>query len=144
MKRETHSYYRVGLFWAEEETDSGFKSVDRWDRLDDVPSGHYQRSVEGWVILVNGLNPEVMEEDLTDAFSEFGRIKDLRLPLDHQSGYIKGYALILYEHYTEALGAVQQMHGNTFMDMILQCDFVFVKVPKEDAYGYGRRYPRRT
>lgn len=46
-------------------------------------------AVEGWVIFVSNLNEEVSEEDVQDKFADFGKVKDVRLNLDHRSGYVK-------------------------------------------------------
>lgn len=51
-------------------------------------------AIEGWIIIVANLDPEVMEDDVYDAFSDFGQIKSLHLNYDRRTGMAKGYALI--------------------------------------------------
>lgn len=45
--------------------------------------------MEGWVIFVAGLNEEVTEEEVEDKFADFGKIREVRMNLDHQTGYVK-------------------------------------------------------
>ncbi len=45
--------------------------------------------MEGWVIFVTGLNEEVNEEDVEDKFNDFGKVREVRMNLDHRTGYVK-------------------------------------------------------
>ncbi len=77
------------------------------------------------MIFVTNLQEELSEEDLYDKFADFGPIKDIKMPLDHRTGYVKGYALIEFGSYEEAKAAVDNMTGSVLSELEIKCNFAF-------------------
>ncbi|KAM7480806.1 hypothetical protein LguiB_005389 [Lonicera macranthoides] len=102
-----------GRGFREETTDAerNNRMSGRFDSLDSEGGPGPERSIEGWIILVTGIHEEAQEDDIQNAFGDFGEMKNLHLNLDRRTGFVKGYALIEYEHFEEAEKAISVMDG---------------------------------
>ncbi|KAG6622266.1 rna-binding protein 8a-like [Phytophthora cinnamomi] len=73
------------------------------------------RSVEGWILL--------------------------HLHLDRRSGFVKGYALVEFEHFEDAKAAMERLDGQEILGSTIHVDWAFRK-EAADRRG-GRRANRR-
>merc|ERR1711970_1464806 len=85
------------------------------------------RSIEGWVIIVSGVHEEAQEDDVFEAFAEYGDIKNLHLNLDRRTGFVKGYAFIEYEDKKDAESAIKKMNGETLLDSKILVNWAFYR-----------------
>ncbi|KAJ2795920.1 RNA-binding protein 8A [Coemansia furcata] len=101
-----------------------------------------QRSVEGWVIVATGVHEEAREEDLRDMFSDYGKVRNLHLILDRQTGYAKGYALIEYALQSEAEQAIRGASNKKLLGKPLTVDFAFIKDGSDQSRRPHLQKPR--
>ena len=88
------------------------------------------KSVEGWIVFVWDVHEEAQEEDILDAFGEYGDVRNIHVNLDRRTGFVKGYVLIEYAERKEADAAIKAMNGADMLGQTLGCDFAFREGPR--------------
>ena len=88
------------------------------------------KSVEGWIVFVWNVHEEAQEEDILDAFGEYGDVRNIHVNLDRRTGFVKGYVLIEYAERKEADAAIKAMNGADMRGQTLGCDFAFREGPR--------------
>jgi len=78
-------------------------------------------------IFVGSLPPEATEESVTTLFSEFGKVRSIRLVTDVFSGRCKGFGFLEMEGH-EARAAIAALDGKMFGDKNLKVRYEEAKV----------------
>ncbi len=87
-------------------------------------------------LYVGNLLFNVSENDLRNAFEQFGQVTEVRLIMDKFSGKSKGFGFIEMPSKDEAEKAIREMNGKELMGRALN---VNVAKPKTDRRGGGGR-----
>lgn len=85
-------------------------------------------------IYVGNLAYSVSEQDLVNAFSEFGAVTSAKLITDRDTGKAKGFAFVEMENQTSGIKAIAQLNGS---DLNERAMVVNEARPREDRGGFS-------
>mmetsp|Transcript_9435 Transcript_9435/g.34635 ORF Transcript_9435/g.34635 Transcript_9435/m.34635 type:complete len:160 (-) Transcript_9435:220-699(-) len=120
---------KKGRGFREARSDGGRPNPGAFEALDASGGPGPLKSVEGWIIIVTNMHEEAGEDDVHEAFSDYGEIKNVHLNLDRRTGFVKGYALIEYESKKEAQDAIDAMNGQEILTQKVSVGWAFSKGP---------------
>ncbi|MDZ8027098.1 MAG: RNA recognition motif domain-containing protein [Nostoc sp. SerVER01] len=87
-------------------------------------------------IYVGNLSYEVKEDDLRQVFSEYGTVKDIQLPIDRETGRVRGFGFVQMESDAEEAAAIEALDSAEWMGRSLK---VNKARPKTDGGSSGGR-----
>jgi len=92
-------------------------------------------------IFVGNLSFKASEEDLRLVFSEYGTVKQIKLPVDRETGRKRGFAFVELENEADEQKAIDELDGATWMGRDLR---VNKAMPRQASAGGGRRDSRSS
>ncbi|MTJ31573.1 RNA-binding protein [Aphanizomenon sp. UHCC 0183] len=87
-------------------------------------------------IYVGNLSYQVGEEDLKQVFAEYGTVKKAQLPIDRETGRVRGFGFVEMSSDEEEQAAIEALDGSEWMGRSLK---VNKAKPREDRGGGGGR-----
>jgi RNA recognition motif-containing protein len=85
-------------------------------------------------IYVGNLSYEVTEADLTSVFAEYGSVKRVQLPIDRETGRMRGFGFVEMNTDAEETAAIDALDGAEWMGRDLK---VNKAKPREERGGGG-------
>jgi RNA recognition motif-containing protein len=87
-------------------------------------------------IYVGNLSYEVGEQDLTSVFAEYGTVKRVQLPVDRETGRVRGFAFVEMGSEAEEASAIDALDGAEWMGRSLKVNKAKPK-PEGGSFGGG-------
>ncbi len=92
-------------------------------------------------IYVGNLSYEVTEQDLTSVFSDYGTVKRVYLPMDRESGRMRGFGFVEMSTDNEETEAIETLDGAQWMGRQMRVNKA--KPRENNAHGNGGGGNRR-
>ncbi|MFB2773448.1 RNA recognition motif domain-containing protein [Pelatocladus sp. BLCC-F211] len=91
-------------------------------------------------IYVGNLSYEVEQDDLKQVFSEYGTVKSVQLPVDRETGRVRGFAFVEMGSEAEEAAAIEALDTAEWMGRSLK---VNKARPKSEGGSFGGGGGRR-
>lgn len=89
-------------------------------------------------IYVGNVPYQVTQEDLSEVFAEYGTVKQIKIPVDRETGRVRGFAFVDMETEAEETVAIEALDGAEWMGRELK---VSKARPRQNrSSGGSRRY----
>ena len=90
-------------------------------------------------IYVGNLNYEVSQEDLSEVFSEYGKVKRVHLPTDRETGRKRGFGFVEMETEAEEDKAIETLDGAEWMGREIKVNKARPRENNRSSFGGGSR-----
>ncbi len=84
-------------------------------------------------IYIGNLPYEVSEEDVKDVFAEYGTVKRVTLPTDHESGRMRGFGFVEMETEDEEATAIESLKDAEWMGRTLKVNKAKPRTPRNPS-----------
>ncbi|MDP6155516.1 MAG: RNA-binding protein [Candidatus Thermoplasmatota archaeon] len=88
-------------------------------------------------IYVGNLQYDATEEQLREAFEEFGEVETIKIITDKYSGRSKGFGFVEMPNDEEANGAITGLNGKDFAGRTLRVNMARPREPRPSYNGGG-------
>lgn len=90
-------------------------------------------------IYVGNLSYEVTQEDVTAIFSEYGTVKRVQLPVDRETGRMRGFGFVEMSSEAEETAAIEALDGAEWMGRDLRVNKAKPREERPSGHRGGDR-----
>lgn len=94
-------------------------------------------------IYVGNLSFDVTSDDLTQAFTQYGTVKRVQLPLDRETGRVRGFAFVEMSTDAEENTAIESLDGAEWMGRDLKVNKAKPREERGSSGGGGGSWGNR-
>lgn len=88
-------------------------------------------------IYVGNLSYSVTQDDLTQVFEEYGKVKSITLPTDRETGRMRGFAFVELDSSNGEDAAIEALDGAEWMGRDLRVSKARPKEERPDRRSFG-------
>ena len=90
-------------------------------------------------IYVGNLSYQATKDDITEIFTEYGKVKRVQLPTDRETGKLRGFAFVDLEEEAHENAAITALDGAEWMGRDLKVNKAKPREERSDGGGDRRR-----
>lgn len=88
-------------------------------------------------IYVGNLSYDATEEDLNNVFAEYGSVKQVKIPVDRETGRVRGFAFVDLETDAEEDSAIESLDGAEWMNRTLKVNKARPRENRKSSRNFG-------
>ncbi|ABW27623.1 MULTISPECIES: RNA-binding protein [Acaryochloris] len=88
-------------------------------------------------VYIGNLSYEVTEDDLSAVFAEYGEVKQVKLPVDRESGRKRGFGFVEMQDESNEEKAIEELDGAEWMGRTLKVNKAKPRTPRPTSSGWG-------
>lgn len=90
-------------------------------------------------IYIGNLSYQVTSQDLEEVFAEYGTVKKVSLPVDRESGRVRGFGFVELEDDNNEEKAIGELNGAEWMGRVLRVNKARPKTDRNDRSDFNNR-----
>lgn len=90
-------------------------------------------------IYIGNLSYDATQDDLNQAFAEYGTVRRVQMPTDRETGRLRGFAFIEMGTDAEETAAIEALDGAAWMGRALKVNKARPREERGSSGGWGNR-----